>query len=217
VTEWPRDVAARLSPGRDSTILPPVSDASDRDAASRPAIIALVAAAALCALAAQRQLHRDQLALGGAPVALPATPPMALVWAARPIPGRPAPKPLGPTDLASPPPVGSGSTARAAPQPAGSAARGAKDVEAMAVETFADARPGLTRCLREARQTDGDAAGRLPVTVQVDRAGLVSQVALGPSPLRSASFDECATLTLAELVFLEPLHGRELSITYDLK
>jgi hypothetical protein len=91
------------------------------------------------------------------------------------------------------------------------------DLEAATLETFGDARPGLLACLRAEREARPDASGKLPVTVVVADQGLVSQVALGPSPVRSEPFDECAALTLLDLVFPARIAPREVSLTYDLR
>jgi len=169
--------------------------------------------AALCGLAVHRHVEREALRSGGSPTLEPVRhrfgfPPRGLA-APRPPPAATAP--LAPASR----PGSAGSAGLPPPGPAAPAAN--RDLETLAVETFADARPALVTCLREERALQPDAAGKLPVTVVVDPAGLVASVALGSSPLRGPRFDECATLSLAALVFPAEIAGRELSITFDLR
>jgi hypothetical protein len=120
----------------------------------------------------------------------------------------------------APAPLASSSAATTGKEPSAARPSGAPvdpDLEALAVETFQDARPALVECLRVVRRERPDASGKLPVSVVIDQRGLVASVTLGPSPLRGAEFDECATLSLATLVFPATLGARDISITFDLR
>lgn len=168
----------------------------------KPAATSAVIALALCALAAHRQQLRDALALAGTPVAT--TVPLPTTF------NVPRARPAGsaPRKASSAPP-----TDRAAPSPGGAP----QDLEQLAVATFSEARPALLECLRAERLVRPGITGKLPVTVDVDDNGLVAHVALAPSPVRSEAFDECVTLSIAQLVFPTKLARRDLSITYALE
>lgn len=118
--------------------------------------------------------------------------------------GAPIPAPMGSSSA----PSGPSAPSPAAPSP---------ELEALAVETFGDARLGLVACLREERAIRDDVVGKLPVEVSVDEHGLVASVRLGPSPVRGVEFDACAETALLTLVFPESLANRNLSITYNLQ
>ncbi len=166
----------------------------------RPLLIAVMAALIVSAVAVQRQTARDRLELGNFPSSGIVDGEMAGIDPPRPPTGQ---------ELHSTGDERAGATATPPPLTA--------ELEARAMETFTDARGGLLECVRSERASRGAVAGKLPVVVRVVDQGLVANVDLGPSPVRSEAFDECATLTLAQLVFPAGIAPRDVSITYDLR